>query len=440
MAVWGANAQEKYYWYVGAENPTSISNVQTDISTAGWHEIGESIPYDFMVDLNENSIKVSETRINYYVVIPNSLHVYAEDPDYKDQQWYVAVPLDYHFVPSVNGTKVGGWSSSLVTIKINSVEYIVFKALQLTDAVNMTLTNIVEYYWYAGPDMLTSATVPAPGGSWPMITTDSEQIGWHKIDGEPTSIATGDLAVSEKINWVFAVPTKFGLNALSNGEDVTDLYEVSTVTCADGVEYYVFKQIEPSKRASLIFVKSNGNGNADNQNLVNPSFDHDLSGWTNTNGTARWKENTWEVLSNYCEFEWTGGPIPNQEVVQFLTLPAGNYRLSVDCASNANSQGLYLVAGNNTKELLGAEGINSFSLEFSVAEESQIKIGFKVENTTATWVNFDNFKLENISSSDINSIKTDHSHHAVIYDLSGQRLSKPQKGINIIGGKKVAIK
>jgi len=28
----------------------------------------------------------------------------------------------------------------------------------------------------------------------------------------------------------------------------------------------------------------------------------------------------------------------------------------------------------------------------------------------------------------------------VMYNLSGQRLSKPQKGINIINGKKVAIK
>ena len=186
--------------------------------------------------------------------------------------------------------------------------------------------------------------------------------------------------------------------------------------------------------------KYEGNSDAKDQYLVNPSFDHDLSGWTNTNGTARWKENTWEVLSNYCEFEWTGGPIANQEVVQYPVLPAGDYRLSVDCASDANNKGLYLVAGSNTKELLGADGINSFSLDFNVAEESKVKIGFKVENTTATWVNFDNFKLEKISSTAINSIKADDSHHAIIYNLSGQQLSKPQKGINIIGGQKVVVK
>jgi hypothetical protein len=86
---------------------------------------------------------------------------------------------------------------------------------------------------------------------------NSNHIGWHNIDGNnPTSIATGDLSVSSKINWVFAVPTKYGLNRLSNGEDVTELYEVSTVI-ANGVSYYVFRQIEQSKRANIIFV-SNG--------------------------------------------------------------------------------------------------------------------------------------------------------------------------------------
>lgn len=114
-----------------------------------------------------------------------------------------------------------------------------------------------SYYWYAGADMLTSATVPGAEGYWPMVTTDPQQTGWHIIEGEPTSIATGELAYKEKINWVLAVPTKFGLNAISNGEDVTDAYDISTVTCADGVQYMVFRQIAPSKKTNRIFVKGN---------------------------------------------------------------------------------------------------------------------------------------------------------------------------------------
>ena len=110
-----------------------------------------------------------------------------------------------------------------------------------------------KYYWYAGPDMLTSATVPG-------TNADNEcGYGWHVIEGNPTSIETGELGTSdcEKINWVLAVPTKFGLNAISNGEDITDAYDVSTVTTADGVEYTVFKQISATKKKDVVFVKGN---------------------------------------------------------------------------------------------------------------------------------------------------------------------------------------
>lgn len=107
------------------------------------------------------------------------------------------------------------------------------------------------YYWYAGPDMLTSETVPG-------TNVENEcSYGWHYIIGNPTSIETGELGTSDcpKINWVLAVPTKFGLTRISNGEDITDIYDVSTVTTADGVEYIVFKQIDPSKKMDVTFVK-----------------------------------------------------------------------------------------------------------------------------------------------------------------------------------------
>jgi hypothetical protein len=178
------------------------------------------------------------------------------------------------------------------------------------------------------------------------------------------------------------------------------------------------------------------------QYLVNPSFDSNLKGWTNTGGTAKWREHVWEALNNFCEFEWTGSAIANQKVVQTITLPAGSYRLSVTCASDPGSSGLYLIAGSYSKEMPGTGGVDSFSLDFIVAKESAITIGMKVENTTATWVNFDNFKLERLeSTTDIHGISTTPTkNNTVIYNLWGQKLAKPQKGINIINGKKVLVK
>ena len=40
----------------------------------------------------------------------------------------------------------------------------------------------------------------------------------------------------------------------------------------------------------------------------------------------------------------------------------------------------------------------------------------------------------------IDEVKTDTAKEQVIYSISGQRLSKPMKGINIINGKKVIVK
>lgn len=251
---------------------------------------------------------------------------------------------------------------------------------------------------------------------------------------------------------------------LSNGETTTVTFDTSKfsteinritlqhiqegkaeakVICAwlirqDGTEEY--SDLSPF-RGCEITEKTSYATNVTNQYLVNPSFDSDLHGWTNTGGTAKWREHIWEALNNFCEFEWTGSAIANQKVVQTITLPAGSYRLSVTCASDPGSSGLYLIAGSYSKEMPGTGGVDSFSLDFNVAKESSITIGVKVENTTATWVNFDNFRLEKLETTAIiapRGVKTKGNN--LIYNMWGQRLDKLRKGINIINGKKVIVK
>lgn len=180
-----------------------------------------------------------------------------------------------------------------------------------------------------------------------------------------------------------------------------------------------------------------------NQYLTNPRFDSGIDGWTNTNGTAQWKQNTWGVLSNYCEFAWTGSAIINQEVVQTPTLLAGTYKLSVNCASDKGSTGIYLIAGDKSTEMVGTGDIGSFSVEFTVTTESSVKLGLRLQSTTATWVNFDNFRLEKTATSGIVSPLTSNlSPLTVWYSIDGRKLTgKPTtRGIYINNGKKVVIK
>lgn len=180
-----------------------------------------------------------------------------------------------------------------------------------------------------------------------------------------------------------------------------------------------------------------------NQYIVNPSFTNDISGWTNTGGTAQWKQNTWAPLSNFCEFAWTGNAIVDQKVVQTPTLPAGSYELTINCASNKNSTGVFLIAGNQSVEMKGTGNVETSSVSFTVTSETAIEIGIKLQNTTATWVNFDNFVLILKTTSGIEAITTcTQSNNNAWYTPDGRRLTAEptQKGLYIHNGKKIIVK
>ncbi|MCH5311983.1 MAG: hypothetical protein J1E57_08530 [Prevotella sp.] len=51
-----------------------------------------------------------------------------------------------------------------------------------------------------------------------------------------------------------------------------------------------------------------------------------------------------------------------------------------------------------------------------------------------------NFKyLQGITSTEIESVKANKNRNKVYYDLNGNRLKAPKKGLNIINGKKVIV-
>ncbi len=175
--------------------------------------------------------------------------------------------------------------------------------------------------------------------------------------------------------------------------------------------------------------------------ITNPSFDSDISGWANTGGTAEWKQNTWAPMSNYCQFAWTGNAIADQEVVQTVTLPAGTYTLTFNCASDNGSKGVFIIAGDQSTEMGGTGNVETGSITFTLSASAAIKIGLKLQSTTATWVNFDNFVLTQttgVQSAIVDKQKVDNAW----YTLDGRRLAeKPTaKGIYINGGKKIVVK
>ena len=179
------------------------------------------------------------------------------------------------------------------------------------------------------------------------------------------------------------------------------------------------------------------------QYLINARFDTDINGWTNTGGTAQWKQNTWAPLSNYCEFAWTGSAIVNQEVVQSPTLPTGTYKLSVNCASDNGATGILLIAGDQSMKMVGTGNVETATVDFTVTNATPVKLGLKLQNTTATWVNFDNFMLLKETTSGIEAINKPFTmnQHAW-YTLNGRKLNRtPQtKGIYINNNQKIIVR
>ena len=85
-----AAPQTTYYWYIGEKAPSSIDSNYNDTITAdysnikaGWHKIGSSLN-DFYLEFRVNQGDYSqcmefENKVQYYLAIPNTLHIYAAD-------------------------------------------------------------------------------------------------------------------------------------------------------------------------------------------------------------------------------------------------------------------------------------------------------------------------------------------------------------------------
>ena len=287
--------------------------------------------------------------------------------------------------------------------------------------------QIVEtaYYhkWY--PDDATFAVTTFP--NWPATEAGQQQFTKDLI------AALNNHSNVDGLYWWFPEANEYGVD--SDNPVTKDRCNYSLFDNETGRVLSALYELQSFTGAVI------DNPDVTSQYIDNPSFESNISGWTNTGGTAQWKQNTWDALSNYCEFGWTGNALVNQEVVQTPTLPAGTYKLTVNCASDKGATGLFLIAGDKSVEMNGTGSIGTYSVEFTVASEGPVKLGIKLQNTTATWVNFDNFCLEKVTSSAISHINADKNISNSWYTLDGRRLNaKPTtRGLYIHDGKKIII-
>lgn len=283
-----------YYWYIGAENPSTISNIQTDNNVAGWHEIGSSLnEFNISFSNSTNLIEFDETT-QYYVIIPNDLYLYAADGNtimegktfnpvtcnitgykafqYKSAVWDVkgliikegipvtgvsvstsessinvgnTLQLEVAVEPSSATNKNVTWSSSNPEIATVDEATGLVTGIALGTATiiatsvdgGKTATTRVEvvetlsnYYWYIGVENPSSIS---------NIQTDNTVAGWHEIG---TSLNGFTLNATQSSNQVVlntqnvkyyyyvVIPTSLHIYDSSNTTNVEDTY-FESVTC-----------------------------------------------------------------------------------------------------------------------------------------------------------------------------------------------------------------
>lgn len=221
--------------------------------------------------------------------------------------------------------------------------------------------------------------------------------------------------------------------------------------------------VEKMKNAekAIIFGSASADEPADVTNLfiVNPRFDNgNADGWKyefaevsnigfQSNSTYTGDEVT---LDQFIE-GWRSGnaPIGNGAISQEIAgLPAGQYTLAVDAIANLQTEGtaiedckgIYLfvaIDGDTIKtEIATGNGApQHFTIDFANgSEESSVVIGIMAEDATCNWIAADNWTLvcRGTDTTAINNIISNVVAAEGIYNVSGARIAKIQKGLNIV--------
>ena len=173
-----------------------------------------------------------------------------------------------------------------------------------------------------------------------------------------------------------------------------------------------------------------------------------------------------DTEKNYCFTVTTGWDnfattLSNHKVYQTIELPAGYYYFEVtyDNTYEGTCGGSYMVAAlgetlpinDDLKESIAykamvPKGQGNNILEFYLLENSTVSLGLLVNMSGQSCMAIQSFalryqKLEVIEPDDATGIllpqASDNVQETIIYDLQGRRVTKMQRGVYIINGKKV---
>jgi hypothetical protein len=177
--------------------------------------------------------------------------------------------------------------------------------------------------------------------------------------------------------------------------------------------------------------------------ITNPDFEDDLNGWNNENMQSQTNTAFGKNGEKYCE-KWHADL--NLSITQsFKNLPNGFYTLTAHCYNSTADGCLFISAEDeNANYVEDAKFIEDTTTPENVATYSVtvelkggvLTLGARATLTGSTWFCVDNFKLTYSKEAPATAVETvetaETSAPAGIYTISGARVDKLTKGINIV--------
>ena len=205
------------------------------------------------------------------------------------------------------------------------------------------------------------------------------------------------------------------------------------------------------------------------ENIVNPNAENGTEGWTVSLGEGSGGsikvlngEPFTDAASSSTHSYFDGGNWDanawDVSVSQEVTLPSGEYLLTVTSRASSEMASFQLFANDESVEMkhvgnvgeLFDRGWNDSFLVFNVHEDNApVAIGVQgVADVQHQWMSFTRFRLVRLGDANIiNGIQTENLDNATIYSVNGQVVRTNAtttkglaKGVYVVNGKKVVVK
>ncbi len=177
--------------------------------------------------------------------------------------------------------------------------------------------------------------------------------------------------------------------------------------------------------------------------ITNPDFEDDLNGWNNENMQSQTNTAFGKNGEKYCE-KWHAN-LSLSITQSFKNLPNGFYTLTAHCYNSTADGCLFISAEDeNANYVEDAKFIEDTTTPttistYSVTVELKggiLTLGARATLTGSTWFCVDNFKLTYSKEAPATAVETvetaETSAPAGIFTISGARVDKLAKGINIV--------